>query len=300
MAVNAFKIKKWVNMLRGKSVYHVKQDAGKIYSKDSLEGYYNNFTEKITLFGLNDDSVPMTRIDTGEEIFFSISIFQYGLGAYDLYLLNRDSQMRDKFLSCAKWAVDNQENNGAWKTFFFEDPSCPYSAMAQGEAISLLLRAYRETNDNEYFISAKKAKDFMLKPIEVGGTTKYDKDCVYLYEYTYSALVLNGWIFAAWGLWDYYLATNDKETYDVYFRTVKTIKKSLKEFDNGFWSKYDIDKRIASPFYHDLHIAQLQVMYELTGENIFYEYSEKWKKYNNSFWNPKRAFLIKALQKILE
>jgi heparosan-N-sulfate-glucuronate 5-epimerase len=33
--------------------------------------------------------VPMTIVDTGEQIYFPIAVFQYGLGAYDLYLLNK-------------------------------------------------------------------------------------------------------------------------------------------------------------------------------------------------------------------
>ena len=67
-----------------------------------------------------------------------------------------------------------------------------------------------------------------------------------------------------------------------------------------YWSRYEDGKRICSPFYHKLHIAQLRVMYDLFGDEIYREYADKWEAYQNSFWKPKRAFLKKAFQKVFE
>ena len=75
--------------------------------------------------------------------------------------------------------------------------------MAQGEGISLLLRAFIVTGNDNYLKAAEMAKDFMLLPIEKGGTARYEGDNVFLYEYTYEPLILNGWIFSIWGLYDY-------------------------------------------------------------------------------------------------
>ena len=58
MSISLYKIKKWTNMLRGKSVHHVLQDEGKLYSKTEIRGYYNNLTEKVSRFGREDNSVP--------------------------------------------------------------------------------------------------------------------------------------------------------------------------------------------------------------------------------------------------
>ena len=88
MGINKQKIKKWTNMLLGNSPYHVNQNEGKAYSKTEICGYYNNLTEKVSRFGLPGDTVPMTVVDSGEKTYFSIAIFQYGLAAYDLLLLN--------------------------------------------------------------------------------------------------------------------------------------------------------------------------------------------------------------------
>lgn len=300
MGLSFFKLKKWKNMCTGKSVYHVCQSEGQIYAKNTIKGYYNNLTEKVTRFGFLDDRIPQTKVDNGEELYFSTAIFQYGLGSYDLFLLHKDDKMLKKVIACANWAVDNQKHNGGWITLDFKDPEYPYSSMAQGEGISLLLRAYKETKDEKYLIGAQKAKDFMLIPLEKGGTTKYQGDEIYLYEFTNEPLVLNGWIFSIWGLWDYVMFFQDNEVKKILDATLLTLEKTLSNYDLKYWSKYDIEKRIASPFYHKLHIAQLRVMYDLTGKEVYLKYANKWEKYQRLWWNRTRAFIKKAWQKVFE
>ncbi|MCI9141337.1 MAG: thioredoxin [Lachnospiraceae bacterium] len=300
MGLSLYKIRKWTNMICGNSVYHVNQGIGKCYSKDTVAGYYNDLTEKVTRFGFENDSVPITTIDSGEKIYFPGAIFQYGLGAYDLYLINNDESSLRKMLNCADWAVHNQQPDGGWDTFSFENPEHPYSSMAQAEGISLLIRAHIQTNKEMYFDTAKKALHFMLTPIAEGGTTLYIGEDILLYEYTYEPLILNGWIFSIWGLYDYCKYTEDSKIQHVLDTTISSLKKKIPEFDMKYWSKYEDGKRICSPFYHRLHIAQLSIMYDLFGDHIYKEYAEKWEKYLNNFWKPKRAFLKKAMQKILE
>ena len=112
--------------------------------------------------------------------------------------------------------------------------------------------------------------------------------------------MLNGWIFSLWGLYDYFKYTADEHSGAVLEATLETLKKKLPEFDIGYWSMYEDGKRICSPFYHNLHIAQLSAMYELFGDDIYREYAQKWAGYRRSFWNPKWAFIKKAWQKVME
>lgn len=302
MSVNLHKISKWYHMISGNSSYHVNQGIGRIYSKSELKGYYNDLTEKVTRFGYDDDRIPQTVVDTGETIYFSIAIFQYGLAGYDLYLLSdkKDEAMFRKSVACAKWALDNQQVDGAWVTFAYETPDYPYSAMAQGEAISLLLRVYQETKEEKYLEAAKKAKDFMLLSFEEGGPTKYDGGDVYLYECPKDPLILNGWIFSLWGLVDYCKIVDDTKAKDVLDRTLATLEKRLPDFNLSYWSMYEDGKRISSPFYHKLHVAQLRVMYDLTGKDVYKTYADKWHTYEQNWLYRKLAFVKKACQKVLE
>lgn len=300
MAVSIYKIKKWVKMLAGKSEHHVNQDIGKIYSCNEVSGYYNDLTEKITRFGLTGDLVPQSFVDTGKKVFFSIEIFQYGLGAYDLYLLNHDENMLLKAIACANWAVENQKEDGSWVTFDYQNADEPFSAMAQGEGVSLLIRVYKETHDERYLTAIQNAMEFLVKPIGQGGVTEYSEDDVVLKEYTFLPTVLNGWIFSLWGVWDYIVYFKDGKYDEFYMKTIHTLERCLPSFDTGYWSYYTDGGHLASPFYHSLHIAQLEVMYQLTKRTIFQDYRSKWEGYKNSKLNRNRAFVMKAIQKIVE
>ena len=235
------------------------------------------------------------KTGTGETVLFPTAIFQYGLGAYDLYLLTNKNTFLNIFKLCVDWAYQNQTKNGSWDNFSFKQPEAPYSAMTQGEGASLLIRAYKEFNKEKYFIAAKKAIEFLVTPIENGGTAKYRGNDIFLLEFTNKPVVLNGWIFSLFGLYDYLLVDKDKDIMEVYKGSVQTLVNHLEHFDNGFWSKYDIENLIASPFYHNVHIAQLHVMYQLTNEEIFMYYKDKWNKYRCKFPNRSRSSFTESI-----
>lgn len=301
MALNLYNIKKWLKMMSGNSILHVNQGIGKVYSTSEIKGYYNDLTEKVLKDkNTNGVKIPTIKIENGEEILFPIAIFQYGLGAYDLYLIYKKEVYLKKFQCCVQWAVENQEENGGWKNFTHISPSHPYSSMAQGEGISLLLRGYKEFGDERYLGAAGNALKFMLKDIEEGGTTKYINNEVYFYEFTDKPVVLNGWIFSVFGLIDYLLVVPDERVRKIYNLSIETMINNLERFDVGYWTKYDIDSKMASPFYHDVHIAQLNALYALTGNNAFKMFEEKCSNYKKSWFNRKKAFIIKAYQKLKE
>ena len=85
-------------------------------------------------------------------------------------------------------------------------------------------------------------------------------------------LVLNGWIFAVFGLIDYLKYREDPQTAAFLKETLSTMVAVLPRYSlpNG-WSFYDNDGRVSSPFYHDLHISLMDAMYRLTNENVFRE-----------------------------
>lgn len=302
MAVSMYQIKRWYLMLMGKSISHVNQDIGKYFSKNEILGYYNNLTEKVTKQRdlLETDRLPEVNTAT-TKILFPVAVFQYGLGAYDLYLASGDKMYERKFLQCANWALDVQDSQGRWNNFFFYRPETPYGAMAQGEGASLLIRAYKHTLEVNYLDAALRALKFMLLPLELGGTTKYENGESYLMEYTFKGMVLNGAIFAWWGLYDYVTLTGDREEmYDAMLSTLHSIIHVLPQFKSKLWSMYSLDGLISSPFYHNLHIAQMQAMYKLTEKPIFDEYAKLWIKRQNNILNKSLAFIYKSIQKIFE
>ena len=172
--------------------------------------------------------------------------------------------------------------------------------MAQGEGASLLLRANKYYNDERYFLAAKKAIDLMLTPLEEGGTSKYAENELFLMEFMDLPCVLNGWIFALFGLYDLTLVCEEEKYKDALQLTLNTLEKHLSDFDLGYWSKYDMEKMITSPFYHKLHIAQLKALIMIEPNSVFSEIMVKFEKYQNSWWNRSRAFIKKVWQKVFE
>ena len=303
MALTLYNIKKWYRMLRGKSSFHVHQDIGKYFLKGHIRGYYNNLTEKVCMeqHWVDTLDIPTILQPHRATIIFPVAVFQYNLGLYDLFLQTAQEKYLKKFMQLADWSIASQDESGRWNNFFHVYPNNPYSAMAQGEGASFLIRAYLQTSDEKYIDAAKKAIDFMLKPVEEGGTTLYAENDIFFKEYTHLPVVLNGWIFAWWGLYDYSLIAKDCGSYSqILQQSCETIIRYLPLFNTRYWSKYDLSNRLTSPFYHRLHIAQMQAMFQLTDIAIFDEYANLWTRQLDNPINKWRAFFVKASQKILE
>ena len=71
-------------------------------------------------------------------------------------------------------------------------------------------------------------------------------------------------------------------------------------FDCDYWSNYDLNNHITSPFYHHLHIAQMKALYLITEKEVFLRYEKKWTKEERKKSNKIRAIIHKSIQKIKE
>ena len=78
------------------------------------------------------------------------------------------------------------------------------------------------------------------------------------------------------------------------------MAEKLHFYDRGYWSMYNDGKGLANPFYHKLHIAQLNPMYDLTGIEEFRKYRDIFIGYQDKRWNRIRAFLYKVWQRTTE
>jgi hypothetical protein len=243
-----------------------------------------------------------------------IAIAQYGLGNYNLFQVTKDSSRLQRFLGVAEWLVTNLERNtrGMWlwnHNFDFEYRTplkAPwYSALAQGQGISVLVRAYEETNRPFYLEAANRAFESFKIGVDQGGVTCVDEEGnTWFEEYIVNppTHILNGFIWAMWGVYDYFLATGSEVAQQLFRQATETLTGNLSRYDTGFWSLYDQSntwlKMVASPFYHSLHIVQLRILYQLTGKSIFQQYAEKWEEYRRSSLRRAAAFLQKVIFKL--
>jgi heparosan-N-sulfate-glucuronate 5-epimerase len=284
-------------------------------SINELAEYYMPFLQKADYCGPND-AVGIPLLDYHGEIgpqYNPVAISQWGLGHFNIYLRTGDEKRKQKFVLAANWLCDHLEQNscGVWvwnHQFDWEYRTllkAPwYSALAQGQGISLLVRAARETGESRYMDTAQRAFGSFLKRVHEGGVTVIDKDDIWFEEYVVNppTHILNGFMWAIWGVYDYFLSTQDTTARQLFKEAVHTLRRNLPCYDLGFWSLYEqsgtLLPMIASPFYHRLHIAQLNVMYRLTGDEVFSRYADCWQHYISSRAKRTRALCYKSAFKL--
>jgi heparosan-N-sulfate-glucuronate 5-epimerase len=114
--------------------------------------------------------------------------------------------------------------------------------MAQGQGISLLVRAYLETGRQEYLETAICAARALHHSITEGGVTWKLDPQTYFYEEIPTnppTSILNGHFFALWGLFDLETA-GVSEFHGLWEAGVNGLKMLLPRFDVVFRSSYDL------------------------------------------------------------
>ncbi len=296
--------------------WHDRPEPNAKASRDHLGEYYMPFESKADYAGPRDaGGIPL--LDYHGQIgrqYNPIAIAQYGLGNYNLFCRGGESRRRQRFLNVADWLVGNLERNSAglwvWHHHFDWDYRTPlrapwYSGLAQGQGISLLLRAHLATGEIRYLDAAAHAFTAFTVSVANGGVSYTDEQGdVWFEEYIVAppTHILNGFIWAAWGIYDYKLVMGDRRAAALWDAAIKTLNKNLQRYDNGYWSLYEQSgtrmKMMASPFYHDLHITQLRVLYWLTGEEVFLRYAERWQAYRANNFKRWRALVYKSVFKL--
>jgi hypothetical protein len=144
------------------------------------------FAEKADYAG-HYDSSGVPQLDYHGHIglqYNPIAIAQYGLGNYNLWCRASDASRKKKFFLIADWLAWHLEPNlngiCVWNHHFnweYRDTlKAPwYSALAQGQGISVLVRAHKESGDARYLDAARAAFVTFQRPIEEGGVAFTDE-----------------------------------------------------------------------------------------------------------------------------
>ena len=295
------------------------------------EGRVSKGNDQALISKFDKDGIPInkTYIDVKDKdyVYFPISIGQMGLAVFHTYLQTKSEQDKKRFLKFVDWYYDNADENEELGVRWLTDVSLPQyknfnawqSAFSQSRGISILLRGYQITGKNppeadqpqaeKYSEMAEKALIPFTKSVEDGGVTSFTKWGPFYEEYTAEVptLVLNGMIFALCGIYDFRrVFPENKLAKKIFDDGILTLKNILPKYDLGYWSRYNLCKADWYPkidpatiSYQRLHITQLLMLHKLTGENIFAEYAEKFRKQDTLFNVLKMYFVkYKALKKL--
>jgi heparosan-N-sulfate-glucuronate 5-epimerase len=255
-------------------------------------GYYNDLTLEVRATNPADGAERLRRLVADPHVNFT-SVAQLGIGAWQL-AKDEPSWLRVT-TAAARWLAGRLDERG-WLVFRWAMPHTyriepPWiSAMTQGEAVSLFLRAAPEDDSPEELFSA--AASAVMPLLDPSTVVTQTPEGPVLQEYPTSppAHVLNGWIFGLWGLYDLStMGQGDLIRADVAARAssafeggISALAARLPRYDTRGWSRYDLYPHpivhVASPFYHRLHIEMLLATNELAPDHRLQEIAARWER----------------------
>lgn len=223
-----------------------------------------------------------------------------------------DDRWEGRFLSPARYLLNNAEpcsaGGVAWRATFDEGSLQPgwISALYQGQAMSVLLRAHLLTGEPEFLERAREAWRMLNVPVDQGGlAARFIPTNDFCWEEVPSqpaSRILNGWILAIWGLLDLATVAGSPEIWQACNMALESLRRHLPDYDTGWWSSYDHPvgrpPRLASVSYHYEHIWMLRALATRTGIDDFAYWAGRWDDDAGRVSHRLRALIGKAGQRL--
>jgi len=262
-----------------------------------LGPYYINFTNSIgedfSEYEFSEQGIPLVRFSMAVDWHHNpVTVCQYALAQYNRFLASGSLQAKENFLIQANWLLMNYESGPYDSAVWYYRLNIPFyglrkpwiSGMAQGEALSVLLRAYQVSKEENFLFVAEKAWKIFDVPVQDGGIiSTFPDGAIAIEEYPSNpkSNVLNGFIFALFGIYDFRLMSKNGHADILFNDCIQSLKKNLIHYDTTYWSLYDLMKppRLTSRAYHRLHIALLRGLSQVTHDKSFLKISNRWEKY---------------------
>ena len=218
------------------------------------------------------EGIPYVSYSDGSAGFNPTTIAQYGLIAST----KQDAKSFKIVQKMADWLFENQSCDESWVyDFRYENPLLGLklnpgwrSAIAQGNEISLLVRAFNLFRDQRYLDAAYKAVPILFVPVESGGLQRPIDGMMFFEEYpdpNKGIYVLNGHLYAVIALYelakvndDLAKVNDDKRIKNLAFQSARTGAAILERYTvpGTFYSKYALAGRtiIVSRRYQECHV----------------------------------------------
>lgn len=263
------------------------------------QGHYTHFDEVGLPIRFTKDRTPYHNFTT---------VCSYALANWERYLVSGRIENAHILKKSADFILANSVQIDGSILVCDDRNNYPQpSAMNQGEAISVLCRAWEFTGEDKYLKAAEGCLLPFTRDIDVGGVSSsfsWEGTIKWYEEYTKKPVrhVLNGFIYALWGIHDLVAAADNECARHLFDQGISSLEKALPYFNMGFWSSYAISepnqkRTIASMMYHNLHTVQLQSLYQITQHKIFQEMAKMFEIYSRRLSNRLRAGVLLLLRK---
>lgn len=261
------------------------QPLGRHFDADEVRGYYVDLSAKTTS---PTAEAPKRLVPAG--------LAQLALGWWERSL-NGEEQAFEAFDSTCRLLLDQGVSQGSallWP-YLMAVPKYGlrppwFSAMAQGQIASVFVRA--ASRDEQATETALRALRPLLDRSEPFVVETNSGPVLEEAPTSPPSLVLNGWIYALWGVFDVAVGLGSEEAAILFKESIESLQTTLDQYDTGWWSRYSLwanGRDLAKPFYHRIHVVQLEALHELTGLDKFAAVAARWREYDT------RAAAVRAV-----
>lgn len=196
--------------------------------------------------------------------------------------------------------ADLASNRGGFKTweyyFAFGGGAPPWtSGLSQGTAIQAFARGYELLGDERYKQIGRDALGAFEKRPPVGVRVPSNGGSHYLiYSMSPGLRVLNGFLQATTGLYDFATLTNDSRAMRLFRAGDRAARREVPRFDTGAWSLYSMGGRESDLGYHRLVRDFLDNLCDRTKTRVYCRTAETFTNYQRErpvvkVVTPKRA-----------
>ncbi|MDR1442851.1 MAG: D-glucuronyl C5-epimerase family protein [Bifidobacteriaceae bacterium] len=247
---------------------------------------------------LDGDGGLVYRLEPGEDpVFQPVTTLQWAIGAHTQYKTTGKQLWLDLARASAQKILDGKtESDGAYyfpylyewthadpPKYDFQPPW--YSGMAQGEALAVFTQMAVEFPDEpQWREAAERTFASFLQPLseDKPWMTKVIDGYVWFEEYVGPDPfeVFNGHVFALFGLYEYAQYSGDERAYDLFDGGATTALYALPVIRvPGEVSLYCVETercvegRWQNANYQRIHVAQAQILWAMTGQELFAEWA---------------------------
>jgi hypothetical protein len=236
------------------------------------------------------DEEGVTILGHSDTAFYNpCAVAQSAVLAYEEFLKHRRESSRESLRRQLEWLVAHATATRVGACFYYAYDThmekAPWgSGIAQGIAISALLRGYEALGNSTYLELARRAFLQLDAPVDQGGFRHEDAELPLWYEEdNHRGHIVNGHIFALLGVFDFYRVTGELVFRQRFDAGVDSLVRSLPRFDLGFHTAYSLDDRLpANNSYHLIHITLFEVLATITGDARFADAARRFRRYHDS------------------
>lgn len=244
----------------------------------------------------NAEGVPVVYLDTVSAP-APVTVILYGLASHDVFLQRGEERYRRQIMHAVNWLKKHAVplgNGISWP--YPEDlpvyglKSPWFSAVVQGFALSLLVRAAQLDKDGGWDALARTAWLGYKLPADAGGFRRQVAAGVVYEEYPAASLnfVFNGMCHALIGLWESWKSGIVPEAEEDFRDGAAALRALLPRFSRGSWSLYSLSDclgkpLLASPYYQRANGLLAITIGRMVEDEAIRSCGERWTAAADSF-----------------